>query len=119
MPLSDGPIPIYASIRRVPERYHRLLPLALMKRYQCVVIGSEQGCLTIAVTRTEQKRIIQVLRGYTRKPIVTVLVEPARMRLLISRIERCQKDKRKRMKTYHGRLLEMQVCAILHFCLPI
>lgn len=113
--LSDGPIPIYSSIRHVPKRYHQVLPIVMMKRYQCVVIGSAKGVLTVAITNAKQLDTVQLLRRYTGKRIFTVLIEPARMRLLISRIERCQKEKQKKMKTYRSHLLRVQLFAIVRF----
>lgn len=114
--LSNGPTPTHVSIRRVPKRYHRVLPLSMMKRYQCVVIGSAKGVLTVAITSAEQKDTIQLLRSYTGRPIFTVLVEPTRMHLLISRIERCQKEKQK-LSTYRSCLLRVQLSAIVRFYL--
>ncbi len=92
--LIDRSIPRLDTVRRVPGRLHQILPLELMKQYQCVVVGAAQGTLTVAIVNQQQQAIIKSLEKLTGYTIFTVLIDPARIRLLISRIERCEWQKR-------------------------
>lgn len=83
-------IPRLSNLRRVPVRYQHFLPLMVMKRYQCVAIGSAHGVLTVAITDRYDASLIEALSKFTGCAIFPVWVEPARMRLLIKRIERCE-----------------------------
>jgi len=87
-------IPRFTNLRRVPLRYRQFLPLMMMKRYQCVVIGSAHGVLTVAITDRHNTALIEALSKFTGCVIFPVCVEPARMRLLIKRIERCERRRR-------------------------
>ena len=69
-------------------RYRRMLPLTIMKHFQCIVVGSAQGVLTVAITDRQNTSVIESLRRITGQPIFPVLIDPNRMRLLIQRIER-------------------------------
>ena len=69
-------------------RYRRMLPLTIMKRFQCLVVGSAQGVLTVAITDRQNTSVIESLRRITGQAIFPVLIDPNRMRLLIQRIER-------------------------------
>ena len=81
-------IPQLYVLRRVPTRYRRMLPLTIMKRFQCIVVGSAQGVLTVAITDRQNTSVIESLRRITGQAIFPVLIDPNRMRLLIQRIER-------------------------------
>jgi hypothetical protein len=81
-------IPQLYVLRRVPTRYRRMLPLTIMKRFQCIVVGSAQGVLTVAITDRQDTSVIESLRSITGRAIFPVLIDPTRMRLLIQRIER-------------------------------
>ncbi len=81
-------IPQLYVLRRVPMRYRRILPLTIMKRFQCIVVGSAQGVLTVAITDRQNISVIESLRRITGQAIFPVLIDPTRMRLLIQRIER-------------------------------
>ncbi len=81
-------IPQLYVLRRVPTRYRRMLPLTIMKRFQCIVVGSAQGVLTVAITDRQNTSVIESLRSITGQAIFPVLIDPTRMRLLIQRIER-------------------------------
>jgi Type II secretion system (T2SS), protein E, N-terminal domain len=81
-------IPQLFVLRRVPMRYRRILPLTVMKRFQCVVVGSAPGVLTVAITDRQNSIIIESLKKFTGQAIFPVLIDPTRMRLLIQRIER-------------------------------
>lgn len=83
-------IPTFSDVRRVPVRYHRTLPLAVSKRYQCVVLGATSRTLTVGVTEQESEALLDFLHALTGAAIFPVLVEPKRMHLLIARIERYQ-----------------------------
>ncbi|HAG97845.1 MAG TPA: hypothetical protein DCL75_03040 [Ktedonobacter sp.] len=87
-------IPQFCILRRVPLRYHHVLPLKVMKQHQCIVIGAAQGVLTVAITDRQNTAVIESLRRLTGHAIFPVLVGQASMRLLIRRIERCQQSKR-------------------------
>lgn len=84
-------IPKFSDVRRVPVRYHRVLPLAVSKRYQCVVLGASAHALTVGITERESEALLDFLHVLTGASIFPVLVEPRRMHLLISRIERYQR----------------------------
>lgn len=86
-------IPQLYVLRRVPLRYRRMLPLPIMKRFQCMVVGSAQGVLTVAITDRQNTSAIESLRKITGQAIFPVLIDPDRMRLLIQRIERCEQNK--------------------------
>src|SRR6266566_4712423 len=86
-------IPQLFVLRRVPVRYRQFLPLTVMKRYQCIVVGSAQGVLTVAITDPQNTSAIESLRRITGQAIFPVLIDPDRMRLLIQRIERCEQNR--------------------------
>jgi len=86
-------IPQLRDLRRIPMRYQRMLPLKVMKRYQCVVVGSAQGVLTVAITDRHDTFLIRTLTKFIGRPIFPVWVKPARMHLLIKRIERGERHK--------------------------
>ena len=81
-------IPQLFVLRRVPMGYRRTLPLTIMKRFQCIVVGSAPGILTVAITDRQNTSVIESLRVFTGHAIFPVLIDPARMQLLIQRIER-------------------------------
>lgn len=88
-----GPMPRFDTIRRVSSRYHRIFPLALMKEYQFAVIGAAGNTLTIAISDQQPRPVVDSLKKLTGRAVFPVLVEPSRMRLLIERIERCERRK--------------------------
>ena len=88
--LYTSTLPKLPVIRRVPTRYQRLLPLALMKQLQCTVVGGAPGVLTVAISDAHQVASIASLEKITGRHIFFVLVDPSSMRLLISRMERCE-----------------------------
>jgi hypothetical protein len=88
--LQGAMIPRLWTLRRIPEQYHHFLPIAVMKRYQCIVIGGDRGILTVAVTEPKSTCILNALSTLTGRTIFPVLIDPARMRLLIRRIERME-----------------------------
>ncbi len=88
--LPDAMISRLWTLRRIPGRYRRLLPVAVMKRHQCVVIGGDQSILTVAITEPENTCILNILSTLTGRTIFPVLIDPVRMRLLIRRIERME-----------------------------
>jgi Type II secretion system (T2SS), protein E, N-terminal domain len=83
-------IPQLFVLRRVPVRYRQFLPLTVMKRFQCVVVGSARGVLTVAISDPQNTLGIESLRRITGQAIFPVLIDPKRMRLLIRRIERSE-----------------------------
>lgn len=86
-------IPEMFVLRRVPMRYRHILPLILMKRLQCIVVGSAPGVLTVAITDRQNTSAIDSLRRFTGQAIFPVLIDPTRMRLLIQRIERFEQSR--------------------------
>lgn len=88
--LQGAMIPRLWTLRRIPGRYRHLLPFAVMKRYQCVVIGGDRSILTVAITEPMSTSILNALSTLTGRTIFPVLIDPARMRLLIRRIERME-----------------------------
>ena len=89
-------IPHFSDLRRVPSRYRQVLPLSIMQRYQCLVVGSAPGVLTVAITdrhNTSTLQTLQALHQYTGQAIFPVLIDQGRMRLLLQRIERCDRCK--------------------------
>ena len=89
----DNLIPQLRDLRRVPERYERMLPLKVMKRYQCAVVGSARGVLTVAITDRHDTFLIKTLTRFIGRPIFPVWVKPVRMDLLIKRVERRERRK--------------------------
>ncbi len=89
-------IPRLYILRRVPQQYHRILPLNVMKRYQCIVVGDAQGVLTVAIANQEALACMESIQKLTSHAVFPVLVDPARISLLIRRIER---DERFRART--------------------
>ena len=79
--------PRFDTLRRVSLRYRRLLPLSVMKRYQCVVVGATREELCVAFSARPSRSVIGMLRIATGCRVFPVLTEPARIRLLIHRIE--------------------------------
>src|SRR5436309_1764839 len=58
-------IPRLHRLRRVPRQYWYCLPLQVMKRHQCIVIGGEPGILTVAVADGRRTHIFTYLRLLT------------------------------------------------------
>lgn len=81
-------IPQLFVLRRAPMRYRHVLPLKVMKQFQCIVVGSAPGVLTVAITDRQNTLVIESLKKFTGQAIFPVLIDPTRMRLLIQRIER-------------------------------
>src|SRR6266700_1182581 len=86
--LCGNPIPRFRGLRRVPLCYRRVLPLRVMKRYQCLVVGAARGVLTVAITHEHDTSAFEALSRLTGRTIFLVWVDSARMHLLIRRLER-------------------------------
>jgi len=84
----DNPIPRFRGLRRVPLCYRHVLPLRVVERYQCLVVGAAGGMLTVAITDEHDTSVLESLSRLTRHTIFPVRVDSARMHLLIRRIER-------------------------------
>ena len=91
--LDNDTLPRLPIIRRVPTRYQRILPLTLMKQLQCSVVGAAPGVLTIAISDSRHIATSASLEKITGRRIFFVLVDPACMRLLITRLERYEHHK--------------------------
>ena len=107
----DNLIPQLRDLRRIPMRYQDILPLEVMKRYHCAVIGSAQGVLTVAITTRQDTSLIETLTRLTGRPIFPVWVSPARMRLLIQRME-CWEHRRNQMLRLPDFLSSFQIHTI-------
>ena len=88
-------IPQYSNLRRVPGRFRQILPLDVMKHYQCVVVGYARGVLTVAISDQQDITVIETLSKLTRRTIFPVLVNPVRIQLLIQRLENTKRNKGK------------------------
>ncbi len=86
-------IPRFRSLRRVPTPYRDVLPLKMMMRYQCLVVGAAQDILTVGITDQQDISILTLLSKLTGRTIFPVLVDPVRMHLLIQRIDRYQRSR--------------------------
>lgn len=115
MSLYNGPVPKFKSIRRVPSRNHQILPLRLMQRYQCIVVGTARDALTVAITDEQQKQPIESLERLTGYPIFTVLVDPARMQLILARLERREQQTGGKMMGRPYYMHKLQLHAYLCF----
>ncbi len=93
--------PRFDTLRWVPVRYRRILPLSVMKRYQCIVIGGAQGRLTVAMTAPLDLSIIELLQRLTKCTIFPVLIAPERMRHLIQHIEYGEQHKKTVMRLWY------------------
>lgn len=88
-------IPRLVCLRRVPTRYRHVLPLSIMKTYQCIVVGGEPGCLTVAITNRKNIALLKILGELIGCTIFPVLIDPAHLHLLIRRMERSEHEKHK------------------------
>lgn len=106
-------IPRLRDIRRVPTRYQRILPLSVVKRHQCVVLGASSRTLTVGIVAREGTRLFALLHTITGAAIFPVLVEPGRMRLLIARMERYQEFRKRSSQAYYILHMPSQVRLLL------
>ncbi len=116
-------IPHLFVLRRVPMRYYGVLPLRLMKKYQCIVVGSAPGVLTVAITNRHNTVVIESLKKFTGQSIFPVIIDPAKMRLLLQRIDRneCRRNAFHLRRIHHTpgiefyqySILSQQVCSIV------
>jgi hypothetical protein len=102
-------IPHLYEVRRAPVRYHHMLPLPIIKRYQCVVLGASLNNLTVGIIAGENEELLNFLQLLTGTSIFPVLIEPGRMRLLIRRIDRYQRYCQLFGRSYYILLLPAQV----------
>jgi len=105
--------PRFDTLRWVPIRYRKLLPLSVMKRYQCIVIGAAQGRLTVAITDPLDLSIIESLQHLTRRTIFPVLIAPERMRQLIQHIEYCEQHKKAVMRLCYQPRLQIRALVVM------
>src|SRR5437016_1068700 len=88
-------IPRLVCLRRVPTRYRHVLPLSIMKTYQCIVVGGEPGFLTVAITNRKNITLLKILGELIGCTIFPVLIDPGHLHLLIRRMERSEHEKHK------------------------
>ena len=86
--------PRFDTLRWVSLRYRGILPLEVMKKYQCIVVGAAQGELTVAFAAQQSKSVIGALEKLTGRKIFPVLVAPAKIRLFIRRKEFYERHRR-------------------------
>ena len=113
--IHKGPPPNFKSIRRVPTRYEHMLPLSLMLRYQCIVVGTARDALTLAISDEQQRQPVETLGRLMGYPIFTVLVDSARMRLLLARLERRERQKQGKVMGRPYYVHALQLRAFLNF----
>src|SRR5215471_2794253 len=114
----DDFVPRLYDVRRVAVRYQRMLPLSVMKEHQCVVLGATPHILTIGIVELKDKRWFYFIQALTGTAIFPVLIEPARMRLLLARIERYQRFRQRYSRAFYVLHLPLQVrqFLLLHEC---
>lgn len=88
--LQEGSIPRFYSLRRVPRACSNILPLEVMKRYQCVVVGLTGRTLTLAIIHPRHLFLCKAISKCTGYTVFPVYVEPSRVRLLLQRLERAE-----------------------------
>lgn len=111
--MDDHFTPRLYDVRRVPTRYQRILPFSIVKRYQCVVLGSAPHILTVGVVDVTDSELFSLLQRVTGVQIFPVLVEVKRMRLIIARMERSQRFRRRFGHTYSLLTLPAQMRILL------
>jgi len=105
--------PRFDTLRWVPIRYRKILPLSVMKRYQCIVIGAAQGRLTVAITDPLDLSIIELLQRLTKRTIFPVLIAPERMRQLIRHIEYGEQRKKRVMGLCYQPRLQIRALVVM------
>jgi hypothetical protein len=111
----QGVVPRLRTLRRVSQQYWYCLPLQVMQKHQCIVVGGEQGVLTVAMADCRQTHLLTYLRLLTGCAIFPVQVDPARVRLLIKRVEwslPVRRDLLRQASFYHP----LMIRAMLTFC---
>ena len=92
--------------------YRHALPLKVMMRHQCLVVGAARDMLTVAITDQQDRSILTLLSKLTGRTIFPVLVDPIRINLLIQRIYRYQHN-RGNVSDYLLYLRRLQVKAMV------
>jgi hypothetical protein len=115
--LFSRPIPTLTAVRWVPTRYQHILPLEVVKRHQCLVLGAARGVLTVAIADTRDRPLVAALEKFTGHRIFTVLIEPASMRILIERLERdcSRRGSRQKIVVRPCYLHRVQLRALVYF----
>ncbi|WP_126625980.1 hypothetical protein [Dictyobacter alpinus] len=96
--------PRLAPPRRVPARYRSLLPLNLMLRYQCIVVGRSRGVLTVAIVNSGGLHIFPYIGHLTGCRVFPVIIDASSMRTLLRRVEQAECEQQPRHK-YRRRVL--------------
>lgn len=108
-------VPRLFDVRRVPARYHQVLPLSIVKRYRCVVLGASRNALTVGVIECDNTALLDFLQILTGTTVFPVLVDPKLMHLLIKRLERYQHFHYHSYQAYYALQLPSQVRLLLRF----
>nr|BBH88627.1 hypothetical protein KTC_33780 [Thermosporothrix sp. COM3] len=93
-------IPGLRDLRHIPHRYRRLLPLQVMQKYQCAVIGKEGKLLTVAVVAQPKVDLYGFIYRLTGCAPFFVLIDPFRMHLLLQRVERFERQRTRLVDPY-------------------
>jgi hypothetical protein len=86
------PMPHLRDLRRVSLRYQSIIPLSMMSSCHCILIGKSGRVLTVAFLNLQNKALIDALQRYTGYAIFPVYVRPTRLRLLLARLQRQERQ---------------------------
>ncbi|GCF08227.1 hypothetical protein [Dictyobacter arantiisoli] len=89
------PIPRLFTMRRVSLQHCSILPLSVMQRYQCIVIGKTRGALTIAIADQKSICIFSALSRLTCCQLFPVLVDPKQISFALQRMERAERIRKR------------------------
>lgn len=104
------PMPRLAPLRRVPVRYSSLLPLHMILRYQCIVIGKSGGAITVAFTDQQNLTVVPLIAGLTGCHVFPVIIDRRLMSLLLLRLERAEREKSRRRYRYSSPVQVLKGC---------
>jgi hypothetical protein len=85
-------IPNLRTVRRISTRYRSIVPVNIMRRYQCAIVGAEHGILTVAIADPQRMAMCNLLSALTGYMVFPVLVDSRRLSLLLRRAERTEKQ---------------------------
>ncbi|WP_126549108.1 hypothetical protein [Dictyobacter kobayashii] len=88
------PMPRLTPLRRVPSKYFSLLPLHMILRYQCIVVGKSKGSLTVAIADHKSLCVLPIIGHLTGCQVFPVIIDSRHMSLLLQRLERTEEERR-------------------------
>lgn len=89
-------MPKMRHLRRIPSGYRENIPLSIMRSCHCVVVGGTEKSLTVAFSTWQRTSMLDALTYLTGCTIFPVYISSARLRLLISRLVRDDKQAHER-----------------------